>query len=638
MLEKTGFHFIGKTFWLGLALALSCSPKVGTNLNIDFTEVDQLIRANQLDRSTAMLDEMLVKQPKNASIWYRKGAIQYQLKRYALADSLLYKATELSAYSNEEHMYSALLAADANDNFQRAIDLEARYRRLGEHSPQRNTKVSSILDRARRLKAFMSEATDAVALPISGVVNTSLHEYLPGLGIKGDKMYFIRRENRKEVIYEALGNYESWDSSRRAGLWEDLPNAGAFSISGDGLRAVITLCGASNGYGSCDLYLRKRKGDAWSDLMNMGDVINSRSWDSQPCFSADGKTLFFSSDRPGGYGGRDLYYVNIQNGVWSEPVNMGPRINTKGNEESPFLHADGTSFYFRSDSWPGMGEYDIFMTRLIPRKWTAIQSPVNLGFPINSTKDDGAFTLAPDGKTAYITSDRHKRTGETPPDLDILGFLLPDSVAAVPTTWIDLRIFDQSTDKEIPAYYELVDLETNELIDSGLYLSWEGVLLPIKTGTNLGLFIEYDNFLPFSSNFRVTDIHDADFPHLIEAGLVPVEKETTFILQNIFFESGLAILLPESYTELRKLRDFLIGHPGSELEVIGHTDDIGNRDDNLKLSLERAKAVVQFLINEGIGPDRLTSQGLGETAPISDNNTEKGRQMNRRTEFRLKLR
>lgn len=625
---------IGFLFCLIFGIFFGCAPKAVQKISTQvFTEIDAKIKAKDFSGAENLLNNIIEENPGNADALYRLGAIKYAQTNFVKADSLLFRAADLTSYLNEEYLHAAMLASDANDNYLRSEDLSSRYLLLPERQNARIKRAQFISERSKKIKKFFEAPVNVELVTLNESVNSANHEYLPFVSLDGQNLYFIRRENNLEHIYLSKGHGFQWASAQKAELWDDLPNAGAFALSSDGIRAVVTICG-NNGLGSCDLYLRKKVKDSWSAPKNMGDVINSQNWDSQPFFSADGGTLFFSSDRKGGFGGKDLYYVRLKNGVWSEPVNMGPNINTPGNEESPFIHPDGSTFYFRSDLWDGMGSFDVFMSRL-GEDFTALQEPVNLGHPINSTKDDGAFTLAPDGKTAFITTDRMNIGHGDKPHLDILGFELPQDLRSVPTTWVSFNVFDRLSGDGVPASFELVDLKTEKILASGMSIPWEKVLLPIKTGTQLGLFVRNESYLPFSKNFYVNEVNDTSFPHVIEVGLERFISETSFVLNNIFFETNAAELLPASRPELMRLKEVLLENPGYKLEITGHTDDVGSVESNLLLSLERAKAVALFLESEGVSKERLSYYGKGESEPIADNNTEAGRQANRRTSFKL---
>ena len=617
-----------------LGLFFGCAPKPGQKISTSvFTEIDAKMRAKDFSGAENLLKKMIAENPGNADALYRLGAIKYAQTNFVQADSLLILAADLTSYQNEEYLHAAMLAADANDNYQRSGDLSHKYLLLPERQNARIKRAQSISERSKKIKGYIEAPTDVELVKLNESINSVNHEYLPFVSLNGQNLYFVRRENNLEHIYKSEGQGFQWANAHKAELWDDLPNAGAFALSSDGIRAVVTICG-NNGLGSCDLYLRKKVKDTWSPPKNMGDVINSQNWDSQPFFSADGGTLFFSSDRNGGYGGRDLYYVRLKNGVWSEPVNMGPNINTAGNEESPFIHPDGSTFYFRSDQWDGMGGFDVFISRL-GEDFMALQEPVNLGYPINSTKDDGAFTIAPDGKTAFITTDRMNIGNGGRPHLDILGLELPENLRSIPTSWVSFNVFDRMSGEGVPAAFELVDLQSDKILASGVSIPWEKVVLPIKTGTRLGLFVRNETYLPFSKNFYVNEVNDPNFPHVIAVGLEKLISESTFVLNNIFFETNAAVLLPESRPELIRLKEVLLENPGYKLEITGHTDDVGSVENNLRLSLERAKAVAMFLEKEGVGKERLSYYGKGESEPIANNNTEEGRQANRRTSFKL---
>lgn len=619
-------------------MASSCSPKITPSESsvreTDFTKIDAMIRAKDFAGPEAALLDILRKQPDNASALYRLGAIMYEQKIFSEADSLISKSAQLTNYEDEEILFAAIIAANANDDYENVLNNGPKYFSLKNSKPSKVEKVELMLANNQRLKTFVENPSDAKPRLLGENINTAALEYLPSISLEGNNLSFVRRTGQKEVIYTAQGQGYDWDTLTPFEIWNEISSVGAYSVSPDKTRAVVTICGSAQGQGSCDLYLSKKRNNSWTEPMNLGNVINSRNWDSQPCFSANGSTLFFASDRAGGFGGRDIYYVTVHNGKWGEPVNMGPKINSPGNEESPFIHPDGSTFYFRSDYWPGMGSFDVFISRL-SSDLQALQEPVNLGHPINSTSDDGAFTISPDGKMAYLTTDRFSKKSGGRPHLDIVGFELPATFRPVPTTWIALEINDRISGEAIPATYQLTDLSTGTILVEGIFLEWESVSLPVKTGTSLGLFVKHDSYVPFSMHISSEQSNEVDFPHVVKVELERLESDNSFILQNVFFESNSAILLEESSPELTKLSAFMKENKNMHLEIIGHTDNIGTESDNLELSLLRAKAVVAFIVSQGIDSSRLSFKGKGENEPLESNDSEAGRSKNRRTEFRI---
>ena len=318
--------------------------------------------------------------------------------------------------------------------------------------------------------------------------------------------------------------------------------------------------------------------------------------------------------------------------VWKEPFYMGPMINSSGYDESPFIHADGHTLYFRSDGWPGLGSYDNFISRL-NLNGVAVSEPVNLGYPINTFGDDGAFALSSDGKTAYFASDYFSIEKEVKPNLDLITFELPEIYRSVPTTYLLVEVKDVKTGNALNASYELIDLIQNLSIARGSMLVGSSNPIPIVSGTNLGLFVQSEGYYPHSENFQPEAGRNAANPYKISIALQPLEEAKPIVLKNIFFDTNSAVLKQSSYTELEKLIDLLKSKPNMKIKILGHTDDVGNDKENQILSENRAKSVYQFLIDREINAQRLSFEGKGESMPLVNNTSEEGRAQNRRTEF-----
>lgn len=462
-------------------------------------------------------------------------------------------------------------------------------------------------------------------------INSMESEYFPCLPVDGGEMIFTRRLNNfNEDFFGSIKSANGWGKALHlTGSINTPQNEGAQNISQDGKWLVFTACNRENGYGSCDLYISYLTDKGWSSALNLGDRINTDQWESQPCLSPDKRSLYFASRRPGGYGGSDLYVSQLQaNGKWSEPENMGPQVNTSGDESSPFIHADNQSFYFTSSGLPGYGEEDIFiMRRNAEGKW---DKPENLGYPINTISHEGTLFIAADGKTAYYASDRSDSRG----GLDIYSFELRPDIRPNKTLWIQGTVFDQKTKAGIPSAVELIDLASHQTLsrvqtdETGHYL----ITLPV--GKDYAFNVNRRGYLFYSDNYSLKD-KSPDSTYEKNIPLQPIEVNAAVVLRNIFFDFNKFDLRPESQVELDRLVQLLKDNPGVKIQLEGHTDNVGTAADNLKLSANRAKSVVNYLVSKGIAASRLTSKGFGATRPIADNKTEEGRGRNRRTELKV---
>lgn len=462
-------------------------------------------------------------------------------------------------------------------------------------------------------------------------INSPESEYFPSMTIDGNEFVFTRNlKGRNEDFFYSHKKPDGWDKARPVeGDVNTEQNEGAQNISQDGQWLVFTGCNRRDGFGGCDIYISYLTNVGWSEAINLGGTVNSDQWDSQPCLSPDKRDLYFSSRRFGGVGGSDLYVCHIQpNGRWSEPENLGPEINTKGDEVSPFIHADNQTLYFSSNGLQGYGGMDLFYSRKGPGgTWS---KPVNMGYPVNTIEDEATLFIGADAKTAYYTSDRAEGHG----GLDIYSFELREDVRPKKTLWVKGKVFDKKTTRGLPSAVELTDLASNELITKVQTDETGNYLITLPVGKDYAFNVNRKGYLFYSDNFSLAkssldSIYEKNIP------LEPLEANATVVLKNIFFDVNKYELMPESQAELDKVAQLLNDNPTLKIEIGGHTDNVGKPSDNLILSNNRAKAVINYLISKNISAQRLTSKGYGETKPLADNKTDEGRALNRRTELKV---
>jgi len=459
-------------------------------------------------------------------------------------------------------------------------------------------------------------------------INSTYAEYYPSFTIDDSTFVFTRRgEGIREDFMESTLTKNGYTKAKLIdGSINDEPSKGAINISQDGEWLIFAGNFPGKGDGNFDLFISYNTPTGWSEPMNMGYSINTEFWESSPSLSPDKNALYFSSDRPGGYGGRDLYVsYRKPNGTWTQAENMGPNINTAGDELAPFIHADNQSLYYTSNGLPGYGGTDIYVTRKVNGKWGV---PENLGYPINTTENEGSLFVAADGITAYYASDRADTRGE----LDLYKFNLPQEYRPAKTLYVKGYVTDAVTKKYIPCSVELTDDSTRELVtklqtdETGFYF----VTLP--EGRNYTFTINRKGYLFYSNVFPLQG-KPADSTYEKNIELQPITVNSTVVLKNIQFELKSYQLQPASLTELDKLVQLMTDNPTVAIQISGYTDNVGKDADNITLSTNRAKAVADYLIGKGIDAKRLTWKGYGAAKPIADNATEEGRAKNRRTEF-----
>ncbi len=466
-------------------------------------------------------------------------------------------------------------------------------------------------------------------------INSKDLEYYPSLTIDGKKIVFTRRVNSstgrgKEEFFESDFINGQWTQAKQleGNISTGENNGGAENISQDGQWIVFAGCDFRGGFGSCDIYISHLTKLGWSAPENLGPNVNSEFWESSPSLSPDKNDLYFSSSVPGGFGGKDIWVCHRKaNGKWGPAENLGPEINTSGDDASPFIHADNQTLYFSSNGHQGYSEnFDLFVSHKQPDgKWS---KPENLGYPINTIDEEASLIVSADGKTAYYASDRSDTKG----GLDIYTFELREDVRPARTLWVKGKVFDKKTNNGLPSSVELTDVSTKQQI-SKLQTDEDGnYLVTLPVGKDYAFNVNRRGYLFYSENFDLSN-NAPDSVYQINIPLQPIEANASIILKNVFFDTKQTQLKPESITELDNVVILMKENPTVKIQIGGHTDNVGKPEDNVKLSLGRAVAVVNYLLGNGIKNDRLTFKGFGETKPIADNKTEAGRALNRRTEL-----
>ncbi|GAB3926595.1 OmpA family protein [Mucilaginibacter myungsuensis] len=491
---------------------------------------------------------------------------------------------------------------------------------------------------ARKLILDCDFSIDALKHPVpfkpinmGETVNTADDEYMPVATADEATLIFTRKIAQNEDFYKSNKLDNKWQKAVPLPGQINTPNynEGAQSISQDGKYLFFTGCNRPDGIGRCDIYISTKRGEQWGKPFDISPPVNTNGWESQPSLSASGRTLYFVSNRAGGLGGYDIWRSSLGDKGWDAPVNMGPNINTIYDEQSPFIHADDSTLYFCSNGWPGMGNKDLFVSRLSKSgEWG---KPVNLGYPINSNGDENGLTTTANGAYAFFASNNLNGFG----GYDIYTFELPPAARPRVVTYVKGIIKDARTKILLEVAVEIIDLEKNIPMYQNYSSLPEGdFLATLTSGKNYALNISKSGYLFYSDNFSLVG-HEAKNPFNIVVFLEPIEVGSKTILKNIFFDTNRFDLKPESMSELNKLVSFLNINPTVKIEISGHTDDVGADQTNQTLSENRAKSVYQYVISHGIPATRLVFKGYGETQPIQPNTNDEKRAMNRRTEFKV---
>jgi outer membrane protein OmpA-like peptidoglycan-associated protein len=611
---------------------------------------------------------------KKAIKYYEEGLANYNLQHYAFAEQYLKDAIntdikfqnaylvlaevywDMGKYSQAIEYYDKGLKIDSSFYPKGYLNKGKLENKTGLYDDAlvsfktylslepNNTKYSSQAKQGIKQAKF---AKDAVAHPVDfnpinlgPNVNTNHDEYWPSLSADGLTLvitrtvpfYNISTGNQiQEDFFFSRNENGVWKLMKNAGAPLNTPdNEGAQSISANGKLMVYTVCNRKGVIGRCDIYYSVKTGDEWSFPRNMGAPINTSAKETQPSLSADGRTIYFASDRPGGKGGLDIWVSHLdEDSTWQTPVNLGDSINTTGDEMSPFIHQDNNTLYFSSNSHTGMGGFDLFIARRDENgNFTSVK---NLGYPINTPGDEVGLIVNARGDIAYYSSDFQKENGK-----DIYQFVLYPEARPSEVSYLKGQVFDEKSRERLKAKFELFNLKDGSLVSRSESDERTGEFLVCLTAnTNYMLNVERQGYLFYSDNFSLQGIFHLDEPFLKDVPLTRIEAGGTIILKNIFYETDSYSLKSESQYELNKIVKFLEANPDLKIEISGHTDNMGTEFYNQILSENRAKKVVQYLTSMGIQTARLSYKGYGYSDPIDTNDTPEGRAHNRRTVLKI---
>jgi outer membrane protein OmpA-like peptidoglycan-associated protein/tetratricopeptide (TPR) repeat protein len=622
-------------------------------------EAKELFRAEEYVQALPLylkLDSMI---PNNAFYNYRAGLCYYNSHNKARCLPYLEKAKKLKYKDPDIDLYLGH-ACHLNHQFDQAIGYFQAYKDstkvLAIHKEHHKEKEHNEIDDVDRDiemckvgKELVADSLDFVIENMGPKINTQYPEYVPVVSADEHVLIFTsRRPNTTgggtdpgdNKYYEDI--YISYKDAN--GQWQTPENLGNnvntelhdanIGLSPDGHKLFIYRADFEKNSGG-DIYVSTLQGKTWSVPVKMEGHINSKDWEPSATISADEKTIFFTSNRAGGFGGTDIYYAKMKpDGHWDEPINMGPEINTKYDEDAPYIHPDNKTLFFSSRGLRTMGGFDIFTTLWDDEKkqWG---KPENAGYPINTADDDIYFIWSADGTKGYFSSWRQDTYGEK----DLYVIHRPGGTSNLLV--LKGNVYDHITKKPLGSKLTITNLETHEVEGTFMSNSETGkFVLALPHGNHLGIAVEANGYVFYSENYNYP-ASNPFFEVKKDIYLDPVKVNnviqvgTTIVLKNIFFDFDLATLREVSKTELERLDKFLTENPDVEIEISGHTDDKGKDKYNQKLSERRAQSVVDYLVARSIDKKRLVAKGYGESKPVAANDTEENRQLNRRTELKI---
>lgn len=591
--------------------------------------------------------------PNNAILNYRMGICYYTEEDFDNAITYLEKAKSLQVKENKLHFYLGRLYHMTHE-FDKGLEHYNAYKTSmgAEFNPEEGALIERCIINCTNGAELKRNPINVTIENIGKAINSRYPEYNPIISADGNTLYFTsRRPNTTgggkdpsdkqyyEDIYISKKDGNTWSSPENPRIPLNTKTHDATAgISPDG-NTLFVYKGTLGG----DIYQAQKKDGSWTSPQKMNKNVNSSNQETSASITADGQTLYFVSNKPGGVGGKDIYMsTKDDKGEWGVATLISGKINTIYNEENAFISPDGKTLYFSSEGHNSMGGYDIFKSTLVDGNWT---TPVNIGYPINTARDDVFFSISENGHRGYYASANFQGYGDKDIyEISFIDVIVEDGGEVLAElkkeniTEITGKVLDKETKLPINAKITVNDKETGELIttiNTGPSGQYGLKLLP---GKHYEITVNADGYV---YHYETLDLIDVDGYQQVGKDIYMNKIATVFAidqgirLDNIYFDFDKSTLRSESYKELDKLLQFLRDNPTMHVEISGHTDSKGTAAYNKQLSTKRAKVVVDYLVGKGISASRLTHQGYGFDKPVASNDTEAGRQLNRRTEFKI---
>jgi outer membrane protein OmpA-like peptidoglycan-associated protein len=651
-----------------LAIIIACSSSLfAQNAKKSLKNANSMFENKQYKEAIPVYLEVLKLEADNAEANYKIGVCYLKSIHKPKALTYLEKANKVNPAIAPDFKFRLASAYHFNHKFTEAM---AAYKEYKLTVDKKDVEMLKTLDRhifeCENGIEYMKNPVKAKIQNMGSVINSKDEDFAPVISADESILVFTSRRpgSTGELMDETGRLHEDiYISYNKNGSWTTPVNIGK-TINTDGHDASIALSPDGSQIfiykddNGGDIFSSKFDGVTWSKPEGLGKNINTKGPERSVSMTADGRTIYFTSDREGGLGGLDIYMSKKdKKGKWGEAVNLGKVVNTAFDDDAPFIHPDGKSLYFSSEGHAGMGMFDIYKTQLQENgTWS---HPENMGYPINTADDDIYFVLSADNKHGYYASEREGGLGDA--DIYLISMPKPEVLAEVtskdvniasnegkkkigmvakvesfnPITILKGTVRDALTKELLEADVIIIDNDKNEVISeiktnkvTGSYL----VILP--SGKNYGLRVQKTDYLFHSENFDIPA--STSYQEIVkDVELHKVKVGTKIVLRNIFFDFDKATLRPESASELERLHQLMVDVPTLKIEISGHTDNKGSAEYNKELSEKRAKSVVDYLISKGVAANRLKFAGYGFERPMATNDTDQGRQLNRRTEFEI---
>lgn len=642
MIKSFVFFIVTVCFISGTEVSAQVLSKPKRSAQKAYAEAREKYFTNQFDEALNLL-EKAIKKDKNftEAYWFKASIFEIQ-REYSKQIITLQEASVATSVLYDQTLIKLGFALFNEGKYKDALDVYNKLETVGKNNPNLVVYAANYKEKCNNALALVANPVPFEPENLGPNLNTKFDDYWPVISADEQRLITTvlvksedgRRPTYQEDFYESYKTDSGWSKAKAL----DPPlnsrnNEGAQSISPNGKLLFFSACNRREGSGKCDIFISSNTSRGWSEPVNLGAPLNTSAWEAHPSMSSNGHTLYFCSNRPGGYGKRDIWIAELDisptGSVRIKQVkNAGPVINTADDEVSPYIHFDDQTLYFSSDGHMGLGRHDIFVSRKGENgEW---QKPVNVGFPINTHRDEIGFTVNALGTKAYYASEDFE--GERT-DKDIYAIPLPKDIQPVPVTYLKGHIFNADNSNPLVADFELIDLQEQQMVSSSLSLNDGSFLLCLPAGRDYALNVSKEGFLFYSDRFTLREQDNINEPVMKDIPLKPLKAGVVIELKNIYFEFDSYELRPESFFELTKVVKLLKNSPKVKVEIGGHTDGKGSDDYNKVLSANRANSVKDYLVKFGIDPDRLSTKGYGFSHPLNEKDPFSG--VNRRTELKI---
>lgn len=619
-----------------------------------FREAFDLFRDREFQQASQLFKEVVKIEPGVADSYFYLGYISFKLQQNVkAAETYLLKAVEICP---ETDIYAYYFLGDiyaGKEDWGKA----AFYLKEFVKDPALIDNDGD-LKRAQDLYKWCRFYNDMFSRPvpfdprfIPGIC-TPNHEYLPTISHDGELAFYTRvieMPPRKDDIFQKSYFKESLYFSTRQGNtfdggqpmpypFDQTENIGSLTLTLDNRELYVAIGKInSDNYMNVDICYSYQDADGiWSDLVPVPGINGPKTWETMPSVSSDGKTLYFVSDRPGGFGAGDIWVTRkSEDGKWSEPENLGPVINTAGEEKTPFIHTDSQTLYFSSGDalegggagHAGLGGLDIFFSKKKEDgQWS---KPLNIGYPINTESDESGFFVSTNGMTGYFTTNKLNGPG----GYDVYSFDLYEAARPEQVFLIKGEVSQEDHKEPTKTRVEIMNVKTKKITEIPVDSVTGKYVAAIVFRNDYIMTVKKDDYAYESKYIAVEDSLIPPEPVKIDFEIKPIEVGKSYRLNDIYFATNSAELNDESRSVLDGFIVFLQENPNIKVSIEGHTDNVGKDEDNLKLSTDRARSVYEYIMEKGISGSRLLYRGFGEEKPVASNDTPDGRSKNRRTEF-----